>query len=127
MWAEHAGIMRVTAQERMNDFTAGPGGVMTDEVAVVTGDLTLRTTVDSDGEVVRFVRYQQAAGWVSRQRGADPATTGRTEHRHRAGKAPLGTLGAAKLTVRTTGFDEPASGPGCADYADQRGLQSPWR
>jgi hypothetical protein len=50
-------------EERMTDFTAGPGGVMTDEVGVVTGDLTLKTTVDSDGEVVQLVQYQQAAEW----------------------------------------------------------------
>jgi hypothetical protein len=36
---------------------------MTDEVGVVTGDLTLKTTVDSDGEVVQLVQYQQAAEW----------------------------------------------------------------
>ena len=28
---------------KQSDLTAGPGGVMTDEVGVVTGDLTLRT------------------------------------------------------------------------------------
>jgi hypothetical protein len=55
--------VHVTQQERTTDFTAGPGGVMTDEVGVVTGDLTLKTTVDSDGEVVQLVQYQQAAEW----------------------------------------------------------------
>jgi hypothetical protein len=49
--------------QRINDFAAGPGGVMTDEVGVVTGDLTLKTTVDPDGSVVQLVQYQQAAEW----------------------------------------------------------------
>jgi hypothetical protein len=35
---------------RTTDITPGPGGVMTDEVGVVTGELTLRSTF-SDGEV----------------------------------------------------------------------------
>jgi hypothetical protein len=48
---------------RATDFTAGPGGVMTDEVGVVTGDLTLKTTVDSGGAVTQFVQYQQADEW----------------------------------------------------------------
>jgi hypothetical protein len=30
-------------EQRTTDIKAGPGGVMTDEVGVVTGDLTLRT------------------------------------------------------------------------------------
>jgi hypothetical protein len=49
--------------ERTTDFTAGPGGVMTDEVGVVTGDLTLRTTVDDSGGVHQLVQYQQADEW----------------------------------------------------------------
>ena len=49
--------------ERRTDFTAGPGGVMTDEVGVITGDLTLLTTVDSDGGVSQRVQYQQADEW----------------------------------------------------------------
>lgn len=51
------------SEERKTDFTAGPGGVMTDEVGVVTGDLTLQTTVDSDGAVGQLVQYQQADEW----------------------------------------------------------------
>ena len=48
---------------RTTDFTAGSGGVMTDEVGVVTGDLTLRTTVDEGGAVEQLVQYQQADEW----------------------------------------------------------------
>jgi hypothetical protein len=44
------------------DVTPGPGGVMTDEVGVVTGPLTLRTTVDGS-EVVVHVQYKDADEW----------------------------------------------------------------
>jgi hypothetical protein len=43
-------------------FKAGPGGVMTDEVGVVTGDLELRTTL-TDGAVTVEVRYEGADEW----------------------------------------------------------------
>jgi hypothetical protein len=45
-------------------FVAGPGGVMTDEVGVVTGDLELRTTL-VDGELRATVRYQGAEEWYA--------------------------------------------------------------
>ncbi len=44
-------------------LVAGPGGVMTEEVGVVTGDLELRTTVDSSGVVTAKVRYAGADEW----------------------------------------------------------------
>ncbi|XVS64280.1 hypothetical protein ACQPYE_39575 [Actinosynnema sp. CA-299493] len=45
-------------------FVAGPGGVMTDEVGVVTGDLELRTTLDG-GELRATVRYEGAEEWYA--------------------------------------------------------------
>lgn len=45
-------------------ITAGPGGVMTDEVGVVTGDLTLRTGLDGDKVTLR-VQYRDAAEWYT--------------------------------------------------------------
>ena len=39
------------------DITAGPGGVMTDEVGVVTGDLTVRTEY-AGGRVTVRVQYK---------------------------------------------------------------------
>jgi hypothetical protein len=45
-----------------SDFTAGPGGVMTDEVGVVTGDLTLRSEY-ADGQVTIHVQYKDADEW----------------------------------------------------------------
>lgn len=44
------------------DITAGPGGVMTDEVGVVTGDLTLRTELTGDKVTLR-VQYRDADEW----------------------------------------------------------------
>ncbi|WP_433266485.1 hypothetical protein ACQPZF_40980 [Actinosynnema sp. CS-041913] len=43
-------------------LVAGPGGVMTDEVGVVTGDLELRTTL-VDGVLRAEVRYEGADEW----------------------------------------------------------------
>lgn len=48
-----------------DDIKAGPGGVMTDEVGVVTGDLTLRTDVDAKGDAVVKVQYKDAAEWYT--------------------------------------------------------------
>jgi hypothetical protein len=45
-------------------IVAGPGGVMTDEVGVVTGELELRTTATGDA-VVLSVRYQDAGEWYT--------------------------------------------------------------
>jgi hypothetical protein len=46
------------------DITAGPGGVMTDEVGVITGDLTLRTD-HVDGQAVVHVQYREADEWYT--------------------------------------------------------------
>jgi hypothetical protein len=65
------------SDQRTADIKPGPGGVMTDEVGVVTGDLTLRTELDDAGTVVVRVQYQQAAEWYTvtgaKARLADPA------------------------------------------------------
>jgi hypothetical protein len=62
---------------RSSDITAGPGGVMTDEVGVVTGDLTVRTDLDDDGTATVRVQYRQADEWYAVTGGsvslADPA------------------------------------------------------
>jgi len=49
---------------RTSDITPGPGGVMTDEVGVVTGDLTLRTEL-SNGTATLRVQYKDAAEWYT--------------------------------------------------------------
>ncbi|MCO1596825.1 hypothetical protein M8C17_16845 [Micromonospora sp. RHAY321] len=64
------------AQNRTADIVPGPGGVMTDEVGVVTGDLTLRTEY-ADGRVTLRVQYKDADEWYVVTGGtvglADPA------------------------------------------------------
>ena len=61
---------------RTTDIVPGPGGVMTDEVGVVTGDLTLRTEM-AGGDVVLRVQYKDADEWYAVTGGkaplADPA------------------------------------------------------
>jgi len=44
---------------------APPGGVMTDEVGVITGELELRSTRAEDGSVSVFVRYAGALDWYT--------------------------------------------------------------
>ena len=51
------------AQTRQGDFTAGPGGVWTEEVGVITGALTLRTQLADDLSLTLRVQYQQADEW----------------------------------------------------------------
>ena len=53
----------VNPDQRTTDIKPGPGGVMTDEVGVVTGDLTIRTEVDESGDLVVRVQYKDAAEW----------------------------------------------------------------
>jgi hypothetical protein len=52
------------ADSRSTDITAGQGGVMTDEVGVVTGDLTLRSELAA-GQVVVKVQYKDADEWYA--------------------------------------------------------------
>jgi hypothetical protein len=49
---------------RVTDITAGQGGVMTDEVGVVTGELTLRTELSGD-RVTVHVQYKDADEWYA--------------------------------------------------------------
>ncbi|GAA2289081.1 hypothetical protein GCM10010145_69160 [Streptomyces ruber] len=52
--------------ERLVDrVTAGPGGAMTDEVGVITGDLTLATTLHPDGQAAAAVQYTGADEWYT--------------------------------------------------------------
>lgn len=50
------------AAHRTTDIVAPPGGVMTDEVGVVTGELTLDTELAGDKVGMR-VRYKDAEEW----------------------------------------------------------------
>ncbi|GIE79857.1 hypothetical protein Aph02nite_58070 [Actinoplanes philippinensis] len=62
---------------KTTDIVPGPGGVMTDEAGVVTGDLTLRTELSEAGEAVLSVQYKDAEEWYGvtggRAKLTDPA------------------------------------------------------
>jgi len=51
--------------QKVSDVTPGPGGVMTDEVGVVTGELTPRTEVDDQLRAVLRVQYKDADEWYT--------------------------------------------------------------
>ncbi|MEU5471955.1 hypothetical protein [Streptomyces lydicus] len=48
-----------------DDVTAGPGGAMTEEVGVVTGDLTIATSTLPDGRAAVAVQYTGAEEWYT--------------------------------------------------------------
>uniref|UniRef100_UPI0004C0CE54 hypothetical protein n=1 Tax=Streptomyces sp. NRRL F-5065 TaxID=1463855 RepID=UPI0004C0CE54 len=52
-------------QQLIGDVTAGPGGAMTDDVGVITGDLTLATTLRPDGQADITVQYTGAEEWYT--------------------------------------------------------------
>jgi len=51
------------ARSLTTNLVAKAGGVMTDEVGAVTGELTLRTELDEDGAVRVLVQYLGADEW----------------------------------------------------------------
>ncbi|MCX4740813.1 hypothetical protein [Streptomyces antibioticus] len=50
-------------QQLLSDVKAGPGGAMTDEVGVITGDLTVATRLLSDGRAGIAIQYTDADEW----------------------------------------------------------------
>jgi hypothetical protein len=58
-------------QSRSDTIVAGPGGVMTDEVGVITGELTLRSE-HADGQVTLRVQYKDADEWYAVTGGRAP-------------------------------------------------------
>ncbi|GHB52879.1 hypothetical protein GCM10010347_23510 [Streptomyces cirratus] len=52
-------------QQWQDDVLAGRGGAMTDEVGVITGDLTLRTVAQPDGKVRFEIQYVDADEWYT--------------------------------------------------------------
>ena len=56
--------MTTPANSRTSDITAGQGGVMTDEVGVITGEVTLRTELSGD-QVTIHAQYKDADEWYA--------------------------------------------------------------
>ncbi|WP_318209575.1 MULTISPECIES: hypothetical protein [unclassified Streptomyces] len=49
----------------LDDVKAGPGGAMTDEVGVITGELTVATGPLTDGQAVVLIQYKGADEWYT--------------------------------------------------------------
>lgn len=49
----------------LGEFRTGQGGVMTDEVGVITGEVTVQTQVEDSGELVVRVQYTDANEWYT--------------------------------------------------------------
>ncbi|MFG2290639.1 hypothetical protein ACGFOU_31735 [Streptomyces sp. NPDC048595] len=52
-------------QRHLDEVTAGPGGAMTDEVGVITGDLTIATVLQPGGRVAVHIQYTGAEEWYT--------------------------------------------------------------
>ncbi|ARZ66072.1 hypothetical protein SMD11_0406 [Streptomyces albireticuli] len=52
-------------EQYLDKVTAGPGGVMTDDVGVVTGDLTIVTTSRDGRDAEVTVQYTGAEEWYT--------------------------------------------------------------
>ena len=63
-----------TTDSRTVDITPGPGGVMTVEVGVVTGALTVRTELSGTGDFTVKVQYKDADEWYTVQGGTGHLT-----------------------------------------------------
>lgn len=65
-----------------DEATAGPGGAMTVEVGVITGDLTVHTERRTDGPVEVRVQYTGADEWYTLQGSLARAPEGELEGYH---------------------------------------------
>ncbi|MER7900717.1 hypothetical protein ABTX62_32725 [Streptomyces sp. NPDC096046] len=52
-------------EQLVSEVKAGPGGAMTDEVGVITGDLTIATRPLADGHAHIAIQYTDADEWYS--------------------------------------------------------------
>lgn len=52
-------------EQIVSTVKAGPGGAMTDEVGVITGDLTIATRLLADGRAHIAIQYTDADEWYT--------------------------------------------------------------
>ena len=52
-------------EQLVSKVKAGPGGAMTDEVGVITGDLTIATRLLPDGSASIAIQYTDADEWYT--------------------------------------------------------------
>ncbi|MFI5867456.1 hypothetical protein [Streptomyces sp. NPDC051546] len=81
---------------------AGPGGAMTDEVGVITGDVTLRTEAGPDGMATVRIQYTGAEEWYTLTGSPAPLPPGGLAafHGHVAEAVKAG--GAAEVPATTS-------------------------
>ncbi|MEW2417260.1 hypothetical protein AB0953_26535 [Streptomyces sp. NPDC046866] len=92
----------MTGRQQWQDrVLAGPGGAMTDEVGVITGPLTVRTTAVAGGLARIDVQYTDAEEWYT-------LTGSPVAHRG----APAAVHAAALAAVRAGRAAEAPAGPG---------------
>ncbi|MGW1169114.1 hypothetical protein [Streptomyces sp. NPDC002550] len=61
---------------------AGPGGAMTDEVGVITGELTVATTQLADGRAQIAIQYTGAEEWYTLTGSPTPLPSGELKALH---------------------------------------------
>lgn len=66
--------------ELLSPLIAPPGGVMTDEVGVITGELELRSRLADDGALEVQVRYAGALDWYRVTGTSGVALSGADDH-----------------------------------------------
>ncbi|MEU2427109.1 hypothetical protein ABZ619_39895 [Streptomyces sp. NPDC007851] len=72
------------ATSYQDEVTAGPGGVMTDDVGVITGELTVRTTLNDDARSAHVtVQYTGAEEWYTLTGSPAPVPDGGLAAYHR--------------------------------------------
>ncbi|MGK5629410.1 hypothetical protein [Streptomyces sp. URMC 123] len=86
-----------TAERLVDEVVAGPGGAMTDEVGVVTGDLTVVTELSPDGRRAAVeVQYTGAEEWYTLTGSPVPLPPGGLPALHAAVLARVRAGGAAE-------------------------------
>ncbi|MFJ5548730.1 hypothetical protein [Streptomyces sp. NPDC093225] len=65
-----------------DEVKAGPGGAMTDEVGVITGDVTIRTEPAPDGLARVLIQYTGADEWYTLTGSPTPVPAGGLELLH---------------------------------------------
>ncbi|MEU4212427.1 hypothetical protein AB0F13_20925 [Streptomyces sp. NPDC026206] len=80
-----------------DEVTAGPGGAMTDDVGVITGDLTITTAQRPDGTAEVRVQYTGAEEWYTLTGSPRPVPPGGLKSLHQAVLETIRTGGAAEV------------------------------
>ncbi|WP_275465984.1 hypothetical protein [Streptomyces noursei] len=86
---------------RTDRVTAGPGGAMTVQVGVITGDLTVTTTDRGDGTAAVVIQYTGAEEHYDLEGGPVRVPPGGVAALHRSVLAAVRAGGAARMPGTT--------------------------